>query len=194
LKVVFTDPSPSVGEVAGSLRIPVNQASQFLRALQARGLIRAQRHSRWVRYVPVPDPLVPEASLILKALRRALLDEKRAEADIRRTLTGFTHPRRLVILADLRRKRPVSIEDLAFSTQISLPALSRHLAKLEARALVRHDEQGWLLASPPNLLADTLVRLLRAQTSDRKSKVAGRPDKARGRVPTLHEVWKVTQA
>lgn len=160
LKVIFEHPSSSVGEVAGSLRVPVNQASLFLRALQARGLIRAHRQSRWVYYEPFPDPLVPGSRLILKTLKGALLDEKRSEGDIRRTLTGFTHPRRLAILRHLQRNRSASVEELAVSTQISLPALSRHLSKLEARQLVSYAEQEWRLATQPNRLAQTLLRLI----------------------------------
>ncbi len=160
LKVLFEHPSSSVGEVAGSLRVPVNQASMFLRALQARGLIRAQRNSRWVRYVPFPDPLVPDSKPILKALQRALIDEKRSEADVRHTLTGFTHPRRLVILRCLQEKRAVSAEELARFTRISLPALSRHLNKMAARDLVRYRETEWRVAPPPNSLAGALLRLI----------------------------------
>ena len=160
LKVVFEHPSSSVSEVAGSLRVPVNQASMFLRALQARGLIRAQRNSRWVRYVPFPDPLVPDSKPILSALRRALVAEKRSEADVRHTLTGFTHPRRLVILMCLQEKRTVSVEELARVTQISLPAVSRHLNKLAARGLARHRETEWQVAPPPNSFAGALLRLI----------------------------------
>ena len=162
LKAVLVCPGISVGEVAEGLHVPVNQASLFLRALQARGLIRAQRHSRWVRYAPVPDPLVPEAKPILKALRRALLEEGCAESEVRRTLTGFTHPRRLVILSSLKEDVSSPADDLAAWTRISRPALSRHLAKLAARRLVFETSQGWRLASPPNALAKTLLLLTRA--------------------------------
>ena len=134
----------------------------FLRALQARGLIHAQRHSRWVRYVPFPDPLVPDSKPILSALRRELIDEKRSEADVRHILTGFTHPRRLAILMCLQEKRAVSAEELAMITQISLPALSRHLNKLAARQLVSCEKQEWRLIPPPNDLARTLLHLLRS--------------------------------
>ncbi len=160
LKVVFENPSSTVSEVAGSLRIPVNQASMFLRALQARGLIQAQRHSRWVRYAPFADPLVPGSRILLNALRRALIGGKYSEADIKRTLTGFTHPRRLVILAQLQKNRSVSFEELATATQISVPALSRHLSKLTARALVSYADEEWRLDSHPNPVARTLLHLI----------------------------------
>ena len=175
LKVLFEHPSSSVGEVAGSLRVPVNQASMFLRALQARGLIRAQRNSRWVRYVPSPDPLVPESKPILNALRRALINEKRSGAYVRHTLTGFTHLRRLVILICLHEKRAVSAEELARFTRISLPALSRHLNKLAARQLVRYEKQEWRLIPPPNDLSKTLLHLTQSDGQESmKEKVSQR--------------------
>ena len=147
----------------------------FLRALQARGLISAQRNSRWVRYVPFPDPLVPDSKSILNALRRALIDEKRSEADVRHTLTGFTHPRRLVILMCLQKKRAVSAGDLAMVTQISLPALSRHLNKLAARQLVRYEKQEWHLISPSNDLARTLLHFTQSDVQkSMKEKVSQR--------------------
>jgi DNA-binding transcriptional ArsR family regulator len=170
LKVILQHPSSTVGEVAGTLGIPINQASLFLRALQARGLICAKRQSRWVRYVPLPDPLVPEAAPVLNALRLDMLYIKRAEDEIKRTLTGFTHPRRLVILAVLHENSSLSVEALADATQISRPALSRHLAKLDSRGLARYEEQGWRLAPPPNPLAAALVQLVRCNAYEPQSK------------------------
>jgi len=175
LKAVFENPSSTVSEVAGRLSVPVNQASMFLRALQARGLIQAQRHSRWVRYAPFADPLVPGSRILLNALRRALFVGKDSEADIQRTLTGFTHPRRLVILAQLQKSRSVSFEELAVATQISVPALSRHLSKLTARALVSCTEQEWRLVVHPNPVARALLRLIQSDEQELKKK----PGKAR---------------
>ncbi len=97
--------------------------------------------------------------MLLKALRRALLDANGSDSAIRYTLTGFTHPRRIVILSVLQERRAACAEELAASTQISLPALSRHLNKLAARQLVRYEKQEWCLIDPPNDLARTLLHL-----------------------------------
>jgi DNA-binding transcriptional ArsR family regulator len=58
LKAVLEEPSSAVGEIAEQTRLSVCHASEYLRALQARGLIQASRVSRWMRYVARPDPLV----------------------------------------------------------------------------------------------------------------------------------------
>ncbi len=75
LKAVFANPGSSVEAIAEAAHIPHAQASLCLRALQARGLIRAERQSRWVRYSPVPDSSVPSAAPILTALQRAFFHD-----------------------------------------------------------------------------------------------------------------------
>ena len=159
LKVVLGTPSSTVGEIAERLRVPINQASLFLRALQARGLILAQRQGRYVRYAAVPDPLVSSARPLLHALRQALLQENRPEDYVKRTLTGFTHPRRLVILSYLQQHGPCSDDTLAAATGIRPPALTRHLKKLAARDIVHSSEDKWQKSPPPNALAKTLLAL-----------------------------------
>lgn len=161
LKSVLEQPDQTVGEIAKRLHVAKNQASLFLRALQARGLIGARRQSRWVYYAPDPDPLIPGSDRLLAALRRALVDEKRPASEVRFMLTGFTHPRRLAILHSLSEDRSVTFLDLAGATRISLPALSRHLVKLSARGLVRCcSDQEWRLSPPSSHLAKTLLELI----------------------------------
>jgi len=166
LKIVLRTPASTVGETAERLCVPINQASLFLRALQARGLILAQRQGRYVRYTAVPDPLVSSARPILHALRQALLQENRPEDYVKRTLTGFTHPRRLVILSYLQQHGPCSGDTLAAATGIRPPALHRHLRKLAARNIIHSSDDRWQTSPPPSALAKTLLALcLNAKSS-----------------------------
>lgn len=166
LKAVIEQPGGAVGEIAARIHTAKNQASLFLRALQARGLIGAQRQSRWVYYAPSPDPLVAGSDRLLSALKRALVDEKRPFAEVRKTLTGFTHPRRLVVLRRLSENPSLAFLELAVVAGISPPALSRHLKKLSERRLVWCDvDSRWRLATPPNHLAKTLLRLISEQSA-----------------------------
>jgi DNA-binding transcriptional ArsR family regulator len=160
LKAVLEGPSSAVGEIARRARTSEAVASEYLRALQARGLIRAERVSRWVRYAPDPDPLVKGSRRLLAALRRALLAEGRSEAELIRALTAFTHPRRLDIMGCLLREGPTSFERLSARTRISQPALSRHLRKLEARGVVACEDHRWRLSRRPEHLVKTLLSLL----------------------------------
>jgi DNA-binding transcriptional ArsR family regulator len=158
LKAVFDQPSCSVEEIAAATRLAPSKASMHLRALQSRGLLQALRLSRWVRYHPHPDPLVPCAAPILNAMKTALRTQP--EERIIRTLTAFTHPRRLTLLRYLQRRAPVAEELLSAATQISRPALWRHLKKLHSRNLVIQNPDGWRLNEHPERLADTFLVLI----------------------------------
>ena len=160
LKAVLAHPGLSVGEVAELLHLPFDKASLNLRALQSRGLLQAQRVSRWVRYQPRPDPLVSSSAPLLAALKKTLLKGTIAEKEIIHILTGFTHPRRLIILKHLCENDEVDSAILAAETGISPPALWRHLKNLYARGLAMETESGWKLRSTSSPLAKTLLRIL----------------------------------
>ncbi len=162
LKAVLEQPGRTVGDIAACVRISENQASEHLRALQARGLIQASRESRWVHYFPLPDPLVASARPLLAAMTRVLLVEGKTEKEIICTLTAFTHPRRLAILRYLQKTNRASADNLTASTQVSLPALSRHLGKLAARRLISYDDHYWTLSQCSGRLNKTLLALLDA--------------------------------
>jgi len=164
LRIVLEQPAVTVGEIAERLSLSVCYASQVLRALQARGLLAARRESRWVRDVAHPDPLVVGSSLLLTALNRALLKECRSDASLIRTLTAFTHVRRLEILRLLQVRSPLGAEDIQAHTRISSPALSRHLKKLSQRGMVSCADDRWSLLPPCDTLAATLLKLLATGT------------------------------
>lgn len=157
LKEISRNPGLSVSELAGRLGLPIAKASLHLRALQSRGLLQAERHGRWVRYSAQPDPLIPEAEALLKSIRAAL--NRISLSTSVRILTGFTHPRRLHILASLLRSPGLSTEQIRQRTRISQPALMRHLRKLRARDLLVFSETGWSVAKHPQPLARTLLHL-----------------------------------
>jgi DNA-binding transcriptional ArsR family regulator len=160
LKAVLAQPNCTVEELAETTGMPNDQASLCLRALQARGLIQSERYSRWVRYSPLPDRSVPAAAPILDAIRRAFFDERMADPEILFALTAFTHPRRLAILRSLQFNGPQPADKLSIATQVSPPALWRHLVKLRRRHLVDQTQDGWQLAPRPSPLAQTMLTLI----------------------------------
>ena len=172
LKAVLKSPGACVGELAALAHVGETYASLALRSLQARGLIAARRESRWVRYFPEPDPLVPAAAAVLDGLRDALLCEQWPTKDVVRLLTAFTHPRRLTLLRDLQTAGPTAFAALVTACGISPPALYRHLKKLERRQLVRGEDDVWSLASRPCPLAAVFLRLI-AQIEDPRRKAKG---------------------
>lgn len=159
LKAILTEPGLTVGETAARIVLSANHTSEGLRALQARGLLEARRQSRWVRYFPSPDPLVPSAQPLLSAMKTALLTEHRPATELIQLLTGFTHPRRLRILTCLKKEGAQSFENLSHKTAISPQALYRHLDNLAVRALVCNDDGLWRLVRGNNVLADLLIVL-----------------------------------
>ena len=160
LKAVLKCPGRCVGEVAKVARVGESQASLALRALQARGLIVARRESRWVRYFPETDPLVPAAAPIVAGFRQAVLHDGASAKKVLRCLTAFTHPRRLVLLRCLQKQGPLSFEALSKKSRISLPALYRHLKKLESRQLVFQQEEAWALCAEHEPLATAFLNLI----------------------------------
>src|SRR5687768_3697173 len=68
--------------------------SQYLRNLEARGMLEVKRESRWVFYsVPVSPPHEPAAALV-PAMRSCLHSPESIEETFK-LLTAFTHPRRI---------------------------------------------------------------------------------------------------
>lgn len=157
LRAVLLSPGATVGEVAAAAKVPQDQASLCLRALQARGLLHSKRQSRWVRYDPTPDPLVPVAAPILAGISQAVLKERLPEEALIRCLTAFTHPRRLTLLRHLKEKAPMTFSNLARAGRMSETALFRHLKKLADRGLVREADEKWTLHPKPCPLAKVLL-------------------------------------
>ena len=146
----------SVTRIAKDCGVSLPAATQHLRQLQSRGLIRAARRSRWVYYSAAPDPLVKHSKGVLEAVLQALR-RRHTHALIRQDLTAFTHPRRLVILRALA-DHPAGPFDLAARCRISRPAVFRHLDKLRRRGVVEVVVDRYQLAQPPSPLARALLK------------------------------------
>lgn len=147
-----------VGEVAHALRWPRALASQYLRALNARGLLRAERRGRYTRYRASPDPGVPHARAILQALPGSWVAKQRFVATVFRAATGFTHPRRIVIARALSLG-PLRVADLSAYTRLSPQVLRRHLDKLQRRGYVVRRGNWFACARPQTAIGRALLGL-----------------------------------
>jgi DNA-binding transcriptional ArsR family regulator len=168
LHAVCDDRDHTVSELAQRARLSPTVASLYLRQLQARGLIRSARVGRWVRYSAVADPAVAHAAEVLTAMKRALLRSPPPYRRLFRTLTGFTHPRRLVILRALPGKVAVPLDWLRDVTGIPIPALTRHLDKLRRHGLAQRSPSGWRLAPSLSRLAQALISTNASATGSRR--------------------------
>jgi DNA-binding transcriptional ArsR family regulator len=145
----------TVSQVAADLQLKLPRASLYLRQLNARGMLSAERHGRWVYYRPEPDPTLPDAEKILKSLRKSWFHEHKSTVAIFRDLTAFTHPRRCVIIA-LLNGREYTLSGLMRKARMSRYAVVRHLDKLAERGYVVRKGDGYRSALPEGALARAL--------------------------------------
>ena len=157
LQAVLQKPGCFVSQLAQAVQMPVPVVCQYLRDLQARGLISVERRSRWTFYGDRPDPSVGHAAPILAAMRTILMDNELIDEQTLDTLQGFTHPRRIALLRTLARSEPQGVRALRKTTGISEPALLRHLRKLEQSGLVKRQEEKWTMQSNLSVLAQRLL-------------------------------------
>ena len=69
LRRVIKHPGLSVSELAAADKIDLARASQDLRRLQSRGLLRRHQAGVHVLFRPLPDPQVATAAPLLKAVQ-----------------------------------------------------------------------------------------------------------------------------
>jgi ArsR family transcriptional regulator len=150
----------TVTQVAERLDLKLPVASLYLRALNARGLLRTERRSRWVWYRVSPDPTLPEIDPILKALRRELRPTDASIRQVIRDATAFTHPRRCVIMQRLGHGA-MRFGELSRSSGISPDALARHVRKLMDRRFLFQQNGRYRSAVPTTALGRTLLKIAR---------------------------------
>lgn len=162
LRRILARPGQMVTELAESLELSLPRASQELRRLQSRGLVRASRSGATVTYQAVPDPLVASAKPILAAMERALADTKEGEmAGLIAVAQAFAHPRRLALIQELQL-HPRRVPELQGLLRMSGMATYRHLQRLRAAGLVQQKDQQWVFDAGTHPLAKCLARLLQA--------------------------------
>jgi DNA-binding transcriptional ArsR family regulator len=148
-----------VSETARACRLPRCGTTLALRALQARGLLRARRDGAFVRYDARADVSVEHAARVLDALRRSFQRQDPAKQMIQ-AATAFTHVRRILIVQALV-SGPAKAADLSVRCGISRPALYRHLGKLMRRGLVEETPGDvWQLRQPDGLFLQELQDLV----------------------------------
>ena len=137
LALLIRRPNQTVSAIAESLNLSMPAASQYLRALEARGLLICCRVGRRVEYRPSAGTR-GAGEEIVKSLRRVFRQRPEPIETIFKLSTAFTHPRRVELFRALMNGAD-SIAKLEAATKMPPRALSRHLAKLEARGFVKQE-------------------------------------------------------
>lgn len=158
LALCLRQPGLTVSASAARCAIRPPIASEYLRALEARGLLRVQRVSRWVHYYPGDSPIVRDLIAVLtRTLRHQDAQSLRL---VFRLATAFTHPRRIEIYRALDSE-PRNLTDIAKQSRIPINPVLRHLHKLQTRGFVRHSARRAKYSAlvPRHAVARALSRL-----------------------------------
>ena len=156
LALLIRDSAQTVSSVALRLPLALPVASQYLRALEARGLLAVRRVGRRVEYRQWAS--ANGAHELVEPLRLALRRDAAAVESVFRLCTAFTHPRRIEVFRALKTQ-PQTLSQLQSTTRISALALWRHLRKLEARGFVTCQQGHYSAISPTDALGRALARL-----------------------------------
>lgn len=157
LALLARRPAQTVSTVARFMKLSLPTASQYLRALEARGLLTCRRVGRRVEYRLANGKSESAADQVAAALRRVLGGRNRVEG-LFKLATAFTHPRRVKVFCAIS-KGANSFDKIQAATHIPGPALQRHLEKLEARGFVVRPGGAYAARTGANAFARTLARL-----------------------------------
>jgi len=158
LELLVQEAPQTVSAVAAHLSLTLPVASQALRALEARSLLTACRIGRRVEYRLGAGSSSDASPTLAATLGAVLRRDAAAKETIFQLATAFTHPRRIEIFR-LLRTEPRMLMPLQAATRISLPALLRHLKKLEARGFIICEDEKYSAVNHPEPLGGILASL-----------------------------------
>lgn len=147
-----------IKEIAKHAALSAATCGQYLKYIQARGLIAVSRRGKCGFYRLSPDKLINESDPLLHALLRAF-DMKFTNYSICKELTVFTHPVRIRLVQILEKEKRLAYDQLAAKLNMTVRSLPMHLDKLARRGVIETDGDNIALASPRNHLAEVLRRL-----------------------------------
>jgi DNA-binding IclR family transcriptional regulator len=156
--LLLQQPGLTVSAVAACLKQPLSLTSDYLRVLEARGLLTASRVGSHVKYLPGDHAKSHATQGLVTALRRAFLREKQPVETVFRLATAFTHPRRIEVFRLLQSK-PLTLAQIVEATGIPARALRRHLWKLESRGFVAYYSRTYTPINRTDSLGQELARL-----------------------------------
>jgi DNA-binding transcriptional ArsR family regulator len=155
--LIVRQPDQTVCALACRAHLSEAVASQYLRAMEARGLLTVRRVSRWVKYRPCMA-CDSNAGSLVEAMTEIFRRDAEPVETIFRLATAFTHPRRIELFR-LLNAQPDSAPHLRAASKMSYWALSRHLHKLENRGFIVRQGRAWAVTRHPLLLGQRLARL-----------------------------------
>lgn len=159
LSGVINEPGQNVSQLADRVGIGVSDASQELRRLQSRGLLKRSCAGRSVIYLPVPDPLVPTAAPLLKTLQSILAKPQVDLGEIAKIAKGPACERRIAMLRILAQG-PRTTARLAEETRINPDTLKQHLGTLQKSGWVEKQGRTFIQSRATHPLHAALLKLI----------------------------------
>ena len=159
LRNVLKQPGANVSQLAELLAIGISDASQELRRLQSRGLLKRSCQGASVVYLPIPDPQVPSAAPLLKALQTAWNVHSGEIEEVARRAMGLACERRVSIVRALAQQ-PRSAVDLANLVRTGPDNLKKHLSILRESGWVAKEGKVLVLCPTTHPVQAALLKLL----------------------------------
>ena len=159
--LLLEQPGQTVSTVAASLKLSLPVASQYLRAMEARSLLKVRRFGLRVAYRIADDQTGPAQGLV-RALRQTFRSDSSLVETIFKQATAFTHARRIECFRELSG-RAQTLAELRAATGISVRAIVRHINKLEARGFIVCRQSQYAVAGRSDAFGRELARLAAGQ-------------------------------
>jgi DNA-binding transcriptional ArsR family regulator len=159
MRALLSTPGQPITLLANEVGIGISDASQELRRLQSRGLLRAERKGPYVIYTPEPDPQVASAAPLLSALEMALKGPPQQDEGMIRIAAGLAHPRRIEIARILKHQsQPILAleQNLGYHRAV----LNRHLKVLMDAGFIHRKGKILLFLPSSHPLSLALADLL----------------------------------
>ena len=161
LRELYQRPGRCVKELGAAVGVKRSDASQELRRLQSRGLLKTHRQGILLIYHLEADPQVPSAAPLLRSLQTALHSyPPKQDVEIIHMARGLANERRLAIARVLLDQSRTNAE-LQRRLSLSRSALSQHLQILLESGFIVKQRYVYCFKTPKHPVGRTLVQLLR---------------------------------
>lgn len=153
----------SVSALAERVGLSVSTASDYLRALNARGLISVERDKSYVFYANGSDRSLRDAQTLQEAFSKVFasgdLPEDWAQGMLP-LLWTYAHFRRLAIIRCIASDKGIAFCEISARTDIPDASLARHLAMLKDAGVVICNADGeYMIAKPRGSVAAALLKI-----------------------------------
>lgn len=165
LRQLHDHPGQNIATLAEALNISRPYASQEMRRIQSRGLLKPTHRGSSLIFVPCADPQVSSAEPLLKAIRSSLhsLPPER-DAEMAVIAGGLAHERRIAMVRSLLRS-PKTASQLRAEVPMSPCSFRLHLSKLIAAGFATKQKSWLWLQIPTHPLGKAFVQLLQQDAS-----------------------------